>query len=348
MGSSLYRTARQWRRAAANVAVSAMLFAAGACAPDYARAEPIKIGVQKVAGAGIVYIPVEKGYFAAEGLEPELVYFTSQEPIVLATVSGDIDYGVTAFTGGFYSLAAQGALKIIGAYIHEAPGFQALTVVVSNRAYESGLKTLKDIPAHSAAVSEIGSPGQYSLALLAAKYAFDASTVRILPLQSNPNAVSAVVGGQADLAFVPVSFAKPSLQRGDVKLLAWIGDEVPWQLGGVFAATKTANERRGQVERFLRAYRKGAQEWHDAFTGPNEIRQDGPTADSVVAIVSKYAAQTPEQVRIGISYFDRDARLDVRDVLRQADWYKSQGLVKADIDGKTIIDKRYVTALPED
>jgi hypothetical protein len=37
----------------------------------------------------------------------------------------------------------------------------------------------------------------------------------------------------------------------------------------------------------------------------------------------------------------------VEDVLRQIDWYKSQGMLKGPVDGDAIIDKRYVIALPE-
>jgi NitT/TauT family transport system substrate-binding protein len=312
-----------------------------------AAAEHIKVGVLKVVGTSVFFIPQDKGYFTAEGLDAELVYFQSQEALVVGTASGDLDYGATAFTGGFYNLAGQGALRIIAAYIHEAPGFQALTLVASVKAYDAGLKTVRDLAGHSAAIPEIGSPGQYSLTLLADKYSFDAKTIRLMPVGSNPNAVSAVVGGQADLGVVTVSFARPSLQRGDTKLIAYIGDEVPWQLGGVFTSAKIANERRNQVERFLRAYKKGVQEFHDAFTGSNEIRQDGPGADEVVAIASKYTGLPADQVKIGISYYDREARLDVKDVLHQIAWYKSQGMVKGDFDPASIIDQRYVIPLLE-
>ncbi len=36
---------------------------------------PIKIGLIKIANAGPIYVANERGYFAAEGLDPELVYF---------------------------------------------------------------------------------------------------------------------------------------------------------------------------------------------------------------------------------------------------------------------------------
>ena len=126
-------------------------------------ADHVKFGVFKVVGTSPVFIAEDKGYFAAEGLDVELVPFTAQEPLVLGIASGDLDFGATAFTGGFYNLAGQGALKIIGAFIHEAPGFQANTLITSNRAYEAGLKSPKDIANRSAAVPEVGNPAQYGL-----------------------------------------------------------------------------------------------------------------------------------------------------------------------------------------
>jgi len=63
--------------------------------------------------------------------------------------------------------------------------------------------------------------------------------------------------------------------------LGWVGDQAPWQIGAIFASTKTDTTRHELVERFLHAFRKGAKEYHDAFTGPGETRRDGPTAPEV-------------------------------------------------------------------
>jgi NitT/TauT family transport system substrate-binding protein len=310
-------------------------------------ADRVKFGVFKVVGTSSVFIAQEKGYFAAEGLDVELVPFTAQEPLVLGIASGDLDFGATAFGGAFYNLAGQGVLRIVGTFIHEAPGFQANTIIASNRAYDAGLKAAKDLARHSAAVPEIGNPAQYALSLVAEKYGIDANSIRLSPMGSNPNVVSAVVGGQADFGVVPISFARPSLQKGDAKLIAYIGDEMPWQLGGVLTSTKIANDRPDQVQRFLRAYRKGVEYYYDAFIAPDGSRRDGPTADEVIAIATKYTGLPPEQVKIGIAYYYRAARLDVKDVLRQIAWYKAHGMVKGDFDPKSIIDARYVVALPD-
>ena len=56
--------------------------------------------------------------------------------------------------------------------------------------------------------------------------------------------------------------------------------------------------------------------------------------------------QTPEQVKQGLLYMDREGRLDQDDILRQIAWYKAQGMLKGEVDGKSIIDSRYVVPMP--
>jgi NitT/TauT family transport system substrate-binding protein len=306
-------------------------------------AEHIKIGGQKTTSP--LYIAVEKGYFAAEGLDPELVYFEAGQPVAVAAVSGDIDFGIAGLTGGLYALAEQGALKIIAGQTREAPGFRANTVVASQRAYQAGLRTFKDLPGHSVAVTQIGSSFHYDLALLAEKYRFDLGTIRIMPLQSNPNSVAAVSGGSVDAAISLVTYLKPALDKGDVKLLGYIGDETPWQLTGCFVAARTANERGDTVQRFLRAFRKATREYHDAFTGPDGRRHDEATAPDVLAIIAKYTGRPVAEIDQSIGYIDPEAALDIADVARQVAWYKAQNLVKGELSGDQLVDRRYAIDL---
>ena len=94
------------------LSVSAFALALMLLSPAAHAADHVKFGVFKVVGTAPVFIAEEKGYFAAEGLDVELVPFTAQEPLVLGLASGDLDFGATAFTGSFYNLAGQGALRI--------------------------------------------------------------------------------------------------------------------------------------------------------------------------------------------------------------------------------------------
>jgi NitT/TauT family transport system substrate-binding protein len=311
-----------------------------------AGAQTVKIGLQKIAPLGPVFVAVDKGYFAAEGLTPELVFFDASQPIAVAAASGDIDFGVTGLTAGFYNLAGKGVLRIIASQVEEAQGFKGGVLVASNRAYADGLVSVKDLKGHSVAVTQIGSAIHYSLGLVVAKYGMDIADVRVLPLQTNANSVSAVIGGQADAALTPANNVLPSIARGEAKLLAYVGDEVHWQLGAVFTATRTADEREDLVRRFLIAYRKGTRSYHDAFAGPDDIRRDGPDAPEIVAIIAKYTGDTETNVRGGISYVDAEGRLDAADITRQVEWYKSRRMVSADVDGTALVDRRYAETLP--
>jgi NitT/TauT family transport system substrate-binding protein len=318
-----------------------------ALSAHFAVAESIKIGGAKTASGGAGYIAIEKGYFKAEGLDAQLVFFDSAQPTAVAVVSGDIDIGTTGLSAGLYNLAGQGALRIIGAQGHESRGFHTIGYFVSKRAYDAGLKSLHDLAGRTFGLGQFGTPGHYVLGATAEKYGTDLAAIHLVALQSNANVISAMMGGQVDgTVTVLATGYVPLIEKGDIKVLSWVGDEMAFQDRAIFTATKTANERGDMLRRFLRAYAKGAKDFHDAFTGPDERPQDGPTAAATIALIAKWVEQSPEQVRGGIAYIDPALRVNVADVLRQIAWYKSQGMLKADVDGNQIIDKRYVVPLP--
>jgi NitT/TauT family transport system substrate-binding protein len=329
--------------------LAAALLSLGVLLPRPAGAEAITIGVVGVNAFAPVYVAEERGYFAAEGVPARLVYFDSATQVAVAAVAGAVDFGVSAVTAAFYNLAGQGELKIIAAAAREYPGFKLQAFVVSRKALEAGLKSFRDLPGHSFAVTTAGAPPVYVVGgLLAEKYGFDFKSITIVQLQTIPNISTALAGGKADFSAVSLTPGMlPLMDRGDVKLMGWVGDSAPWQFGIAFAATKTADGRRDTVERFLRAYVHGARDYHDALATADEKPKAGPAADEMIKILAKYTKQTVDEVELGIPFIDAEARLDVQDVLHQVRFYKAQGAVKQEVDGADLIDMRYVVKLPE-
>lgn len=309
-----------------------------------AEAEAIKIGLLKTTTSGPVYIAQDKNFFAAEGLQSELVSFESAQPVAVATASGDIDFGYTGVTGGFYALASQGVLRIIGGGASEVPGYPNQPFLVSHKAFDAGLKSLKDLPGHSFGLSQFGSPPHYALGLVALKNGFDIKAVRLVPLNSLPNLVSAVTSGQIDATVVTGSLGAAVLGRGDARLLAYVGDAAPFQLGSVMVSRKTADARSDTIARFLRALVKGSEAYHEAFV-KDGMRVDGPTAPEMIAIIAKNVGQPASEVGHSLPYVDAKARVDVADVMRQYEWYKAQGMLKGTAEAAEMIDRRYVVDL---
>ncbi len=311
-----------------------------------AHAEEIRIGTVKLVTAGSLFIAQEKGYFAAEGLDAKFIWFDAPGPVIQALVAGDIDIGTTGSSAAIYALGGQGAIKIVAAQAHEEPGFRINAFAVSNRAYEGGLKTYRDLAGHTIGVAQVGGPTHYAAALVLEKYGIDIKSVRFLPLQSNPNVQSAVSGGTADTGVLPAIGVVPAVARGAFKVLGWIGDETPWQSSAVIASTATANNKPDLIRHFLAAYRKAGREYHDAFTAPDGTRRDGPTAPEILAIFAKYTGQTNAQLRLGIAYVDPEARIDFADVRRQIAWFKAQNMLKPGVEADQILDPRYAVPLP--
>ena len=309
-----------------------------------AQAETIKIGLLKTTSSAVAVIAIKRGYFAAEGLDAELVPFDAAEPVAVAVTSGDIDFGITGLTAGLYALGNQ--LRIISGHLQEHPGFHANAIVASLKAYDGGLKTLKDLAGHSIGVTQIGSSLHYSVALVAEKSGIALDSLRIVPLQSNANVASAVSGGQIDAAATLGNFASPAVAKGTVKLLAWAGDIAPWQFGALITSAKLADQSPERVKRFLVAMHDAQRDYHDAFTAPDGTRHDEAGADAIFAILADYLGQTRAQMEPALAYVDGKGRLDVNDVLHQIDWYRAHGFLKNAIDGNKLIDKRFVVAMP--
>jgi NitT/TauT family transport system substrate-binding protein len=294
-------------------------------AADAAAAEKLRIGVLRLASSGPVFIAVARGYFAAEGIDAELLFFDAAQPVAVATVAGDVEIGVTGLTAGFYNLAGKGALRIIGAQSREEPGYHLVAYLASNQAYAGGLTALKDLAGHSVAITQVGSTFHYSVGLLADKLGFPIAQVKLVPLQSMGTIAAAIKGNQVDAGLIPATVALPLVGEGGAHLLGWVGDETPWQLGAIFAAAATLRDRRPAVEAFMV---KGA----DGKPSP------GADAEALLAIIAKATGQPAAQIRDGIPYVDPDAKLLTGDIYRQVAWYQSQGLVEKSVDAKSILD----------
>ena len=212
-------------------------------------------------------------------------------------------------------------------------------------AYDAGLKSPKDLAGKRVAVTQVGSSFHYSIGLLADKYGFKLSDVRIVPLQSLSNAAAALKGETVDAALLPVSTARKLMDDGGAKLLGWVGDETPWQLGAVFASPKTLANK-ALVTKVLAALDRADREYHDVILA--SVRDGKAPIDDktkpLLDIIAKYTNLPVEQVVGNCAYIDPDGKLDVKNVDNQIKWLQEQGFADKGYDADTIIAKDYVKA----
>jgi NitT/TauT family transport system substrate-binding protein len=335
------------RLASRLLAGAAAIVVANTAAPAGA-AEPVKICTVRSFGGGPTFVATDKGFFAAQGLDAEVVLFDSAQPIAVAVTSGDCDFGAGGMTAAFFNFASQGTLKIIGAGTWEHSGFQSIGILASNQAYAAGLKSFQDMGGHSVGVTQLGTPLQFYFLQVAAKYHVPESGLHFLPLQANGTVASALAGGQADLAVQTAAPISAIVSKNDGKLLGWTADELPPRQGeAVFTATKTANDRPNIVKAYMAGLRAGEAYFHDALVGPDDKLHEGPNAPDIIAITAKYLRQPEAVIRRGLPYFDPQSRVAPDDIDALIAWYVTQHMLKSPVKAQDVIDMRYAIAMPK-
>lgn len=327
------------------------LIAAGSgLAPAPAAAqdgEEVTIAALRFVSSSPLFIAYEKGYFEEEGLDVEFSFFQAAQPVAVAIAAGDADFGVTAFTGGFFNLAGKGALQVIGAQAKEEPGYDGSAILVSNQAHEAGFDAVEDFPGHSIAISQVGSSFHYMIGRVAEGAGFPLEEVELRPLQAVPNMISALRSGQVDSMIIVPHIAKALDAAGAATIVGWVADYAPYQVGGLFTSTENVEQRPEVVEAFVRAYQRGAQDYNDAMF---QTDADGnpvydAAAEEIIAIIDSYVYPDESNianVKNGAVFIDPQARLDVGDIYRQVEWYQAEGLVDATVDPDSFLALGFV------
>jgi len=315
-------------------------------AADPAQADEalkVKVGVLKLSSSAPVFIAQDKGYFRDAGLDIELKFFDAAQPIAVATTSGDIDFGITSFTAALYNLAGKGTLKVIGGMSHEKAGYPLIGYFATDKAYAAGLKTPRDLAGKRIAITQTGSSFHYSLGLLSDKYGLKLGEMKLLPMQSLSNVAAALKGETVDAALLPVTAARKLIDDGSIRLLGWVGEETPWQVGAVFASPKTLDNK-PKVEKLLAALERADREYHDMILTA-VVDGKAPVNDTtrpLLEIIAKYTGLPLEQVVGNCAYIDPEGKLDVKNVANQIEWLQGQGFVDKGVTVDAIIARDFV------
>lgn len=315
-------------------------------------AETVRIGLLHTLSPAPLYLAMARGYFTQEGLDAQFKFFQAAQPIAAAAVSGDIDVGITALTGGFFNLAGRGALKVIGGGLHEEKDFEGTALLASTAAFDSGLTSPAKLAGHSMGITQFGSSFHYMAGRIAAHEDIKLKSITLQPLQTIGNMLAAVRTGQVDTTMAIASMAKPLAANGEAKIIAWVGELVPYQLTAVFAPSRMTAEHADALHRFAAAYKHGVEDYRAAFLrrgADGKLVRDAQT-DAAIADIEKFVftgdPAAAQKILDGIGYYDADGALDARDVEAQLNWFVEQGMVKTDAAPAEVIDTRFLPTLP--
>jgi NitT/TauT family transport system substrate-binding protein len=285
---------------------------------------------------------VERGFFRDAGVEPELVYFQAAQPVAVALAAGDIEVGATGLTAGLYNIVAGGEkMWVVADKGREWPGYPLTALVVQK---DGPIRSVGDLRGKRVGITQLGSTFHYMLGNLVEAEGLKLADVEVTPLRTLGAMAEALQGKRVDAILIPQPFAGTAVDKGFGRVLFWVGDRLTYQVAAIFFSRAFGQDRDRAIA-FMKGYVRAARHYFDAVL----VRKDGkpPSGaeyEEVVAITARYTGATPEVIRAGFPYQDRDGRLDVADIGRQLAWYHGAGMVTKLLSPRDLVDDSFLDA----
>ncbi len=317
--------------------------ASSLAAPAIAQNRKITVGALRFTSHSGSFIAVERGFFAEAGLDVELKFFQAAQPMAVAIASGDVDYAVTAISGGLVSLADKGAIKVIGGALSEEPGIDGQKILASDAAFQAGLTAPGMLDGKSFGMTTAGSSFHYMGSKIAAA---EGASMSFKPLQKVGAIIGALKSGQIDAWSIVPHIAKPLAGSGAVHIIGNVSDYLPrYQVTTVFTSAGNAADERQQTTDFLAGFGKGVSAYNSTMI--DKAGGDDGVAE-MVDLIHKYVytdrprEKAAPSIINGTMRLNEGASLNVASVQDQLSWFQSEGLIDADITIDTLVDPSYV------
>ncbi|HVJ55686.1 MAG TPA: ABC transporter substrate-binding protein [Aliidongia sp.] len=322
-------------------ALCASAMFAGAEAADLM---PVRIGVTHDARSGPLFVAEANGYFDKHGLKAELDFFDDDAAIADAVASGRIEIGVSDLTAPFFAAAVQNHFKLIAAESSDQTGFPITALLVGKAAYDAGFRTGADLAHKRVGMSGEGSGQRYALAEIEARYKLAPGDVDLVWLPTPDRELAELSSGGIDVAILPYPVAQQFQAAGRDSFIIRLSDFAQRQQSALFASTRTIAADRPLIEKFVRAYQRGATDYSQAFLERDDGGDilPGPRHDEYLALIARQAGTVPDHLQPSLPYCDRLARLDAADIGDQLKFWQGAGKVAKEATAADLLDLSFV------
>lgn len=213
----------------------------------YAAAERrVQIGFATISPViAPLWVAADRGFFAQEGLDPELVFIGSAPTLVASLIAREVPFASTAGTAVMSAVAGGAPLKIL-ATINNRSTYDLVA--------RPGITRPEDLRGKRVGVQSIGG-GIWMQALLALEHlglepVRDRLHIQVIgPLPQLANALEA---GAIDVTVLPTVFSQPLKVRGYPVLLEMRNANIPLTNTSLFALKETVEQSPQLVERVLK------------------------------------------------------------------------------------------------
>ena len=311
-----------------------------------AAAEKIVVATARTMSDAGLYMARDKGFFAQEGLEVELVAFDSATKMIFPLGRGDLDVGGGTVSAGLYNAVSRGIkLRIVADKGSIKPGYAYAGLVIRKDLMDSGrYRTLADLAGLRIAV--VGRGTSNASALNEALKHGGRSWKDATPVELS---FSQMVVGLRNKAIDGAMMNEPNISQvaaeGIGLKAADYNDFYPGQqTAALIYSEKFATERRAAAQGFTRAYIKGIRFYFDSL---KDGRIAGSNAKEVIDILVNNTGIADRSIyeNLAPSGVDPDGRLSTGSLRNDLVMYKDDQLID---DPKMTVEDILDTSFVED
>lgn len=320
-----------------------LVLAAGCDGNDSKKDTPkektkVSLGMLRLTSSAPLFIAMDKGFFAEEGIEIEPQWFDAAHPIAVSTASSKVDVGATGITASLYNMAANGQkLGIVADKGREQKGYSSSALLVTTDNYNAGVKSLKDLKGKRIGITQKGSTFHYMLGRMLETQGMSLNDVEIVPLSKLSAVMAALESKQIDGCILNEPNITKVQKAAYGKLVVQVGDVIPYQTSAIFYSPDFMKNKDAAV-RFMRAYNKACNYYYEAAVE----KKDAKKLEEVVNIVAKYVKAPAEDIKAGLPYIDKDGKLLVSDIATQIKWYTDNKMISGTLDAKDVANTSFL------
>ncbi len=299
-------------------AAAATSHAAGAAAgAPSGNATTVRLGYVPVMIYAPLFVAQERGYFAAEDLNVELIPIQGGSESVVQLAAGNFDVAVGGAGAGFFNAAARGVKFTVVAPMHsERPPLTSPLVISAKRKAE--ITSVADLKGKKVAINATGAATEYWLAQALAKANLTLNDIEVqtVPFRDVP---AALENGSIDASILGEPLTTINEDNGIVAVLSedFISD---FYSTYVYMGEPLLAQQPDAARAFLRAYLRATRDLQGDYMTP-EIAQ----------IIEKYT-KVPANVTLRSSpaQYEPNGRIPLENLNTLQDYFMERGLLEYD------------------
>jgi len=302
-----------------------------------AGADKVRVGAYaSISDAGL-YIAKDKGFFAEQGIDAEIVQINTGSEMTSQLANGDLDASGGSPGAGLYNAVRQGIdLKIVADKGSSLPGHGYFAFVVRKDLADK-IKTVADMRGHLLAVTGYGAgaSSEVTIARLLESGGVKDSEINQVNMQFAD--IAAALGtGKVDIGVLIEPLVTQVVNKGIAVLWKRVDTIYPGQQYGALMYGPGIMKRPDVAKRFMIAYLKAVRFYNDALEGK-------ASRDELVAILTKNTTvKNPELYRdMAFPGLDPNGHLNVDGMKQDVAWWVSAGRMKESVPVEKLVDASY-------